>query len=58
MSIAVPATLAVAILITPLRQILGLALPDSDSLLTAAAMCALGIAWLEGLRRAMRARSG
>ena len=54
MAIAVAATLAIAILISPLRRILGLALPDLRSLLTAAAMCVLGLAWLEGLRRATR----
>jgi len=56
MAIAVAAMLAIAILISPLRRILGLAVPDLGSLLTAAAMCTLGVAWLVGLRLGMRWR--
>lgn len=56
MTIAVAATLALAILISPLRRILGLAPPDASSMLTAAVMCVLGLAWLEALRWAMRWR--
>ncbi len=56
MTIAVVLMLVAAILISPLRRILGLDLPDAGSLLTAAVMSVVGLAWLEGLRRAMRRR--
>ncbi len=57
MTAAVVLMLVVAIVLAPLRQILGLAVPDAGSLLTAALMSALGLAWLEGLRWAMQRRA-
>jgi hypothetical protein len=57
MSLAVILMLTLAILLPPLRQILGLALPDIGSIATAALMCALGLAWLEAMRWLMRRRA-
>jgi len=54
MSIAVILMLASAILLPPLRQILGLALPDASSIAAAALMSALGLAWLEAVRWVMQ----
>jgi Ca2+-transporting ATPase len=56
MTVAVVLMVASAILLPPLRQILGLALPDLSCIATAALMSALGLAWLETLRRATRRR--
>jgi Ca2+-transporting ATPase len=56
MTVAVVLMLASAILLPPLRQILGLAVPDIRSIGTAALMSTLGLAWLETLRRAMQRR--
>ena len=56
MTVAVVLMLASAILLPSLRQILGLALPDTRSIATAALMSALGLGWLEALRKAMQRR--
>ena len=56
MTIAVILMLASAILLPPLRRILGLALPDAGSIATAALMSALGLVWLEAVRWAMQRR--
>jgi len=58
MTVGVVLMLALAILLPPLRQILGLAVPDTRSIATAALMSALGMAWLETLRWAMQQRRG
>jgi Ca2+-transporting ATPase len=56
MTAAVFLMLAAAILVPPLRRILGLAMPDPGNLAIAALMSAIGLAWLEAIRWATRQR--
>ena len=56
MTVAVFLMLASAILLPPMRRILGLAVPDAANLATAALMSLVGLGWLEAHRWVMRRR--